>query len=454
MMKSDAYTRWLGSVQRRLRWEERRKELEWTLPGGRNWLGISIEDGRVVAALCRISKEGFIFPFAYHKVPYGESGDFIPSITRIESAIQLATEPFRKKQAIPFDHVVLGVPSWILGKGDYHQEMTITPPDAEINREHVRILEGMIQREVPANYVVVDTIHKSFMVNGNKKVKDPIGMPADRLGLHAHLVVTERALLKGLLGCVKLLNKPVEALASPFVSGWYGALSSRDMDAGVVLIDVGELNTCCTFLHRGKLFDTAIIKSGAQEITSTIAHNIGSDYRSLENSVEDRKGYFLSDDNSRSENLRLPVPLAGENNMHSVSMTRMNYLTSLACEELVEKIGAALNINSGRLEFAAAGVVLIGENYLSLRGIRDTFKDRFNVKLRLGYPRYISGVSMNGINDPGYVKVLGLLRNAHSSAQGPHPFLQHYYETIAQFILKEGKKKVSTRLHRFIDRYL
>lgn len=428
--------------------------LDVQLSSDKNVLGVSVEDGKVSMGICRMNDKDGLYPLSFHKVSYAGLRDFLPSMANIRKAMHTAYCQVRSECRVPVKKVLFGLPSWNILSRDYSYEMAIAPPFSRITQQTIDSLEQMIRRVyIPDNYVILDTVYKSFIIDNNKQVRDPLGMVGEKIRLNAHLIIAELGVLEGLLDCMKELNLHVDVMVSPFIAGSAGVLTREESEAGVVLIDIGELFTSCSFIYGGMLFDTEIVKLGGYYVSSNVARNIQTTNRDIERVVENRKTAFLE---GQQKDGNLPVPHLGRSGIQQVPLKRLDAIISISSEQLLDAIFETLKISTGRLDFASAGLVFIGENYLSLRGVLDLAERRINLPMRLGYPLGIKGLEHRDLDqllDPSYGKLVGLIRHGYAVRHQPHYYLSKYYEPLTTTLWKAYRGHIRARLHDFVDRH-
>lgn len=410
------------------------------LSNKKNILGISVEDSRIVMALVRMNDIGESIPYFYNKVLYeNKMIGMLPSIEQISNAIKNAYLELKRNCSLPYEHIFLGIPSWNLVGRDYSYEMTISPPFSKITTRSIERLESWIRRVyIPDNYVIIDIIHKSFIIDGNKTVISPIDMIAEKLSLNTHMIISEAGLLESLLDCIKDIGLKIDIIVSPFVAGAAGALTRQEMETGVVLVDIGELFTTCSFFYNGTLFDTEIIKFGNHNISKNIENNTGVSHRDIENVIEGRKNAFL--EGQQSENALLIPHMHDGFKIQQLPMKQIKSIMHLSSEQLLDSLIEALKISKGRLDFATSGLVFIGEKYYPLRGILDLIRNRINLPARIGYPSDICCVDPNNFQefqDPSFVKLFGLIKHGYAKRHN----LQYY--------LKKYNKKDKSKISKF-----
>ncbi len=413
----------------------------------RNVAGLSIGDGELSMAICRMQDHKGMYPLAYSKAKLGLGRHYIPSLDDMTAAIQNCFDRIRMHCRMNFSRFYLGIPSWDISYHETGVEIPIEGEVSRINEKHVeRLMDKIRKNSIPESYVVLDIIPRYFVLDDKRSVRDPVGMHAEKLSLQALLICADVGLVNTILECLQKLGIRVDQMVSAPVAASTGTLSEEERETGVVLVDVGQMSAYCSFHYHRQMFNITAVDMGGHRISENISRSIGTSYLELERIVQGKEQWMLDDsvDSRAFSDSMTRYPLK------TVSTSQFHELIKLSSEEMASLLFENLNVAQGHMDFATAGIVFIGENYLSLKGIYEVTKSRLGMPIRIGNPQNISECR-NGFIDPSYVRLSGLIMHSWFNKSFEHYYLKKYYESPVQYLHKEYRTILKTKLIGFIQ---
>ena len=127
----------------------------------------------------------------------------------------------------------------------------------------------------PAGRMVLHAQPALYTLDGLTGVKRPLGLHADRLGVHIHVVAADGSPVRNLGLCVANAHLEVRAIiASPVATGM-ACLSDEERELGVALVELGAGITNVSLFAGGMLVGLTSIPFGAADITDDIASAFG-----------------------------------------------------------------------------------------------------------------------------------------------------------------------------------
>ena len=174
---------------------------------------------------------------------------------------------------ISIDKVILIVPSYyaefLLTEGS----STITNEEGKVaNVDIVRALQACVYNKVPSNKEFVAVMPIEFLINGEKKVKDPKGVSAEKLKCKAMLSLAPK---KNIYTAISLLdNIGVSVVDINFGSVCdYYEFKTPEMDKkNTAVINIGEEKTEVSIFKKGILIETENIDMGSRNIDRDICY--------------------------------------------------------------------------------------------------------------------------------------------------------------------------------------
>lgn len=333
----------------------------------------------------------------------GISKGMITSIEDTVSSITSALERIEKITGFPANDVVVGISgSHItsqLGKG----VIAVSKVNGEIEEDDVaRAIETARGVSLPPNKEILHIIPKSFIVDGQGNIKDPIGMTGIRLEVETMVIHGANSQIKNLTKCVYRTGINIEDLIYSVLGTSEAVLSNRQKELGVAVIDIGAATTNLAVFEGGELIHTAVLPIGSDHITSDIALGLRIDLDTAEK-IKIKDGRAMSSDVDKNDEINLSD--YGEDDA-KVSRKYLYKIIEARVEEIFEKVNEELK----KIEKAGmlpAGAVLTGGG-AKLKGIVDQAKKQLRLPARLGQIEKASSV-LDKAYDPSFFTSIGLI---------------------------------------------
>ncbi len=333
----------------------------------------------------------------------GISKGMITSIEDTVSSITSALERIEKITGFPASDVVVGISgSHItsqLGKG----VIAVSKVNGEIEEDDVsRAIETARSVSLPPNKEILHIIPKSFIVDGQGNIKDPIGMTGIRLEVETMVIHGANSQIKNLTKCVYRTGLNIEDLIYSALGASEAVLSNRQKELGVAVVDIGAATTNLAVYEGGELIHAAVLPIGSDHITSDIALGLRIDLDTAEK-IKINDGRAMSADVDKNDEINLSD--YGEDDA-KISRKYLYKIIEARVEEIFEKVNEELK----KIEKAGmlpAGAVLTGGG-AKLKGIVEQAKKQLRLPARLGQIEKATSV-LDKAYDPSFFTSIGLI---------------------------------------------
>jgi len=283
--------------------------------------------------------------------------------------------------------------------------VAVSQPHGEVSQEDVkRVLEAARAISLPSSSEIVHVVPRSFTVDGQEGVRDPVGMTGVRLEVDTHIITGSTTALKNLSKCVSEVGCDVEGLIFGGLAASEAVLSDTEKELGVVLVDIGGGTTDIAIFVEGSLAYSSVLPVGAKNVTNDLAIGLRISLESAE-----KIKLFLGKHKDKEDELDL-ASLELVEEMKTVSYKTL--VEGIIRPRLNELFGAiASEIRKSTLAgLTPSGLVLTGGGAMTV-GIIDSAKRTLSMPVRIGYPTGISGL-IDDIENPSYATSVGLLKHA------------------------------------------
>ncbi|MFC1970821.1 cell division protein FtsA [Chloroflexota bacterium] len=138
-----------------------------------------------------------------------------------------------------------------------------------------RALDVAINVEVPVEQKLLHIIPRSYTLDGQGNIKNPVGMYGLHLDVEAHTVTTTAASVKSLTDCMMSLGIGVNRLVLKSLASAEAVLAEDEKRNGVMLADIGGNTTDVAVFRDGSVYHTSTLPVGGHNVTHDIAVGLG-----------------------------------------------------------------------------------------------------------------------------------------------------------------------------------
>ena len=339
------------------------------------------------------------------------------TVTNLEdavSSVSRALEQAERITGLPLNKAWVGISGSHIISQESRGVIGVGRSDGEIREEDVeRSIEAARTVATPTNYEIIHVITKSFIVDGQRGIKDPVGMNGIRLEVDALIIQGLGSQIKNMTKAVYRTGLDIEDLVFSILATAESVISERQKELGVCVVNIGASTTSLVVFEEGDILHTAVLPIGSDHITSDIAIGLRTSIDVAEQ-MKLRHATCLPDEVGKKDDINLAELGAAEEEwvgrkfVAEITETRVSEIFELVDREL-QKVD-----RSGMLP---AGVILTGSGS-KLAGMLEAGKATLRLPISLGTPIGVSSV-IDRINDPGMSTAIGLvlwgkhIRGAH-----------------------------------------
>lgn len=329
------------------------------------------------------------------------------TITNLEdavSSISRALEQAERITGVPLSKAWVGINGSHIISQESRGVIGVGRSDGEIRDEDVeRSIEAARTVATPTNYEIIHVIPKSFTVDGQRGVKDPVGMNGIRLEVDAIIIQGLGSQIKNLTKAVYRTGLDIEDLVFSILATAEAVVSDRQKELGVCVVNIGASTTSLVVYEEGDVLHTAVLPIGSDHVTSDIAIGLRT---SIEVAEQMKLHYAtcLPNDVDKKEEINLGELGAPEEEI--VGRRFVADITEARVQEIFEHVDRELK-KIDRSGMLPAGVVLTGGG-AKLSGVLDAAKAAFRLPVSLGTPIGITSV-IDRVNDPAMSTAMGLV---------------------------------------------
>ncbi len=343
----------------------------------------------------------------------GVSKGVITSIEDAVSSVSLALEKAERLSGLPIESTFVAISGSHIISEDSHGVVAVGKADGEIKDDDVeRVIEAAQAVASPPNYEILHVIPRSYSVDNQSGIKDPVGMTGVRLEVDAQIIQGLSTQVKNLTKCVYRTGVDIDDLVLGVLAASEAVLSKRQKELGVALVNIGGSTTSLAVFEEGDILHTKVLPVGGMHITNDIAIGL----RTSVDVAEEIKLNYGHCDLTKIEK-RKEIDLSEFSDVESgyVSLKQVTEIIQARVEEIFKMIEEELK-KIDRAGMLPAGIVFTGGS-ARLPGIVDFAKNFLKLPAGLGKNQSVSS-AIDKINDVSFSTALGLVvwgQNAFSS---------------------------------------
>ena len=329
------------------------------------------------------------------------------TITNLEdavSSISRALEQAERITGMPLNRSWVGINGNHIISQESRGVVGVGRSDGEIREDDVeRAIEAARTVATPTNYEIIHVIPKDFTVDGQRGVKDPVGMNGIRLEVDAIIIQGLSSQIKNLTKSVYRTGLDIEDLVFSILATSEAVVSERQKELGVCVVNIGASTTNMVVYEEGDVIHTAVLPLGSDHITSDIAIGLRTSIEVAEQ-VKMQHATCIPKDVAKKEEIDLGELGAPEQEI--VGRKFVADITEARVQEIFEHVDRELQ-KIERSGMLPAGLVLTGGG-AKLVGILESAKSTMRLPISLGTPIGVTSV-IDRANDPGMSTAIGLV---------------------------------------------
>jgi len=280
-----------------------------------------------------------------------------------------------------------------------HGLVSVSRADQKISPEDIeRVIQAAKIFSLPQNKEILEVFPKEFIIDGEKGIKEPLGMRGVRVEAEVFVLGGFSPYLKNLTRAILNSDLQINDLTLTSLASSRAVLTPREKELGVVLLDIGAGTTSLAVFEEGDLIHTAVFPIGSANITNDIAIGLRTDIDTAE-TIKLEFGSCLLQKSTKKEKIKgelLSEPLV-------FSQKTLVNIIEARVSEIFDQVNKEMKKIS-RQGLLPAGVVLTGGG-AKLSKITDLAKKELKLPCRIGLPRGFSPPQEN----PSFSVVCGLV---------------------------------------------
>jgi cell division protein FtsA len=335
----------------------------------------------------------------------------VVDVAETTRSVQEAVDRAQRMAGVEVELAWVGVTGQHLACLNSRGELQLARANREITWTDVeRVMAASVSAvAIPPDRQLIHAISRGFVVDDEPRVKNPVGLSANKLAVDTHVVTASRNLVDNVVRCVESAGLGVAELVAEPLATADAILSEDEQELGALLVDVGGGTTDVALLAEGGACYTGAVPAAGNNITRDLAIALGVTHPQAEQ-IKLAHGCARSSEVPEEQMVALPREdeerAVARRFIAEVIEARVQEIFRLIAQE-VSKVGAKWP--------PPGGAVITGGGSL-LPGITSVAQEVLGCRARLGRPRVTSG-PVHLLESPALATAVGLVYYGHREAE-------------------------------------
>lgn len=329
----------------------------------------------------------------------------VTSIEDVVSSLSNAFEQMERLVGVPIEHAWVGIGGTNILTQESKGVVAVARSDGEISPEDVtRAVEAAQTIAAPLNYELLHVLPRSFSVDGQIGIKDPVGMTGIRVEVDTKMIFGLSSHVQNLSKAVYRTGVDIDDLVLGILAAGEVVTTQRQRELGVIVVNIGASTTSVVVYEDGDIIHAIVLPIGAAYVTNDLAIGLRNSIEVAEQ-VKIEIGQCVSKDIPKKEIVNLQQ--FGVNSHEEVSVKYVSEIVEARMTEILEKVDDELS-KIDRAGLLPAGVVFTGGGS-KIEGLVELSKRELRLPASLGYPVDLQSAS-HKINDLAFSTAIGLVK--------------------------------------------
>ena len=337
----------------------------------------------------------------------------VVSVEQVANAISSCIKASEEKLGFHIDDVYVNIDGSHIFTVLSHGLVSVSRADQKISQEDVsRVIQNAQTFSLASNKEILEVIPREYAIDGEKGIREPLGMQGVRLESDVLVLGGFSPYLKNLSQAVLAADLQINGQIIAPLAAARAVLTAKDKELGVAVLDIGAGTTGLAVYEEGSLAHLAVFPLGANHITHDIAIGLMTEVETAEK-IKLEYGTCIFKKTDKRQKIHLEK-LAGEHLLEPLvfSKKELSEIVGARVSEIFEQTNKELKKIS-RQGTLPGGIILTGGGAKTSR-IVEMAKKELKLPVRIGMPKGF----FPAIEDPEMATLCGLvLAGADSEAE-------------------------------------
>jgi len=327
------------------------------------------------------------------------------------SSITAAVDEAERISGVAIDRATISIDGAHVASQNSKGVIAVGRADQEIMVDDVmRVEEAAAAIQLAPNREIIQIFPRSYSVDGQENIKDPVGMHGVRLEVESHIITGSVPAIKNLDRSIHQAGIAIQGQVLVPLAAARAVLTKRQKELGVALVDIGGGTTGVAVYEEGDILYSSVIPVGAGHITNDLAIGLKT---SIDTAEKIKLKYVRAHNSKAALAEKLKIDELDEDES-VITRKELQKIAGARLDEIFQLVRAELR-KVGKDVMLPGGVVLTGGG-AKMPGIEEMAKEALQLPAVVGKPEGFSGI-VDRINDPAFAAPIGLMLENMSNSQ-------------------------------------
>ncbi|MBI2797961.1 cell division protein FtsA [Candidatus Saccharibacteria bacterium] len=318
------------------------------------------------------------------------------------SSITAALEEAERMSGIAIERATVSIDGAHIQSLNSRGVIAVARADHQITREDLgRAEEAATAINLDANRQILQVMPRSYTVDGQAGIADPVGMNGVRLEVDTHIITGTTPAIKNVANAVFRSGITIDDQVIAPMAAARAVLTKRQKELGVIVINFGAETTGVVMYEEGHVVFTTILPVGSNHITKDLVYGLRTN---IDIAEKVKIAAARAEKGKSGANTKINLEEFGGKGV--VRRSEIDKIVLSRLDEIFGMIAGEIK-KASKGSLLTAGVVITGGG-AHMTGLTDYAKRVLKLPATVGKLSGFSGI-YDKINDPMYSAAVGLM---------------------------------------------
>src|SRR5664280_36357 len=238
---------------------------------GKIVVGIDIGTSKIVTLIAKVNEEINVLGVSEtpaNGVKKGQIVDIDEAVLSINNSLEAA----ERMAGYSASHIIASIGGSHIESQNSRGVVAVARPEGEITENDLaRVIDAARAVSLPSSREIIHVLPRSYIVDGQEGIKDPIGMTGVRLEVDTHIISAYSTSIRNMEKAFSEVGVDLDAVVFSGYASSLAVLSETEKELGVVLVDIGAGTTDISIYVDGSVAYSSVLPIGARHITNDLA---------------------------------------------------------------------------------------------------------------------------------------------------------------------------------------
>lgn len=405
-------------------------------------VGLDIGTTKIAAIAGRKNEHGKLEILGFGRansngVQHGQVLNIELTVKAINEAL---TNCYKSNPELEINEVYIGIAGHHIKSLQTRGDIVRQDAEIEISRAEIEILiENQRKTFIPAGDQIIDVIPQDFHVDNILNIKDPVGYNGVKVGANFHIITGDKNAIRNIDRAVTKSGLSTKDLVLQPLASAGAVMSDIDLEAGVVILDIGGGTSDIAVFHDGILKHTAVIPFGGENITNDIKQGLGV-LKAQAEAMKVQFGSALAD--QANANAYITIPGIRGMAPKEISVKNLSQIIQARMQEILDFVVYNLKVVGLDNKSLNGGVILTGGGS-QLKHLIQLTEYATGLNARIGLPiEHLAPNHIEELKKPMYSTCLGLILKGYNDYEKKYKEFTEQYKKVT--VPKEFTEEVNS----------